>query len=59
MIYKNISELEQTVPGVGVVKPQEEVEITGEFNNANFILVKKTSPNKNKKVEGEELEESK
>lgn len=52
--YKNISDQEVTLPGVGIIKPGEEVEMTKGFNNANFKLVKNSS--KSKVEDDEDLE---
>lgn len=46
MKYKNISKRILEVPGVGVIKPDEVVEIPKGFNNANFEEVKKVEPPK-------------
>jgi len=38
---KNISEMDQTVVGIGVVKVDETVEVNEDFYNANFEETKK------------------
>lgn len=66
--YKNISPVEVTVAGIGIVKPGEEVEINEDtatlvdlknFNNANFKLISKTSSKPKSKVDEEEEEDKK
>lgn len=37
--YKNISGVELTLPGIGIVKPDGEIEVKEGLNNANFQLV--------------------
>ena len=39
--FKNIADRDQTVPGVGIVKAGEIVELPETFHNANFERVKK------------------
>jgi hypothetical protein len=41
MKAKNITKQTLTVPGVGIVKPEEIVEVPEGFNNANFQIIKK------------------
>ena len=52
MKYKNITEQEVTIPGVGIIEAGEEVEMPKDFNNANFKLVKSSKT----KVEEDEDE---
>lgn len=40
MKFKNISNEDLMVPGVGVIKAGEVVELPREFHNANFMRVK-------------------
>jgi len=37
MKYKNISEIDLTIPGIGKVKAGATVETKAEINNANFV----------------------
>lgn len=41
MKAKNITKQTLTVPGVGIVKPEEIVEVPEGFNNVNFQIIKK------------------
>jgi hypothetical protein len=41
MKYKNISEIDLTIPGVGKVKAGAVVETKVEINNANFVKEQK------------------
>lgn len=45
-LVKNISEVDQTVAGIGVVKIGEIVEVSSDFHNANFENVKSKSEEK-------------
>lgn len=46
--YKNISDQDQTVIGVGVVKAGETIEVDTPIENPNFVLV----PEKGKRMVG-------
>jgi len=37
--YKNNTKQDLTIPGIGIVKAGEVVEVEGYFNNSNFILL--------------------
>lgn len=53
--FKNVSDMEQTVDGVGLVKPGETCEIIDEnFNNPNFEKVKETKHERTERHEREE-----
>ncbi len=52
---KNISDKDLSIPGIGIVKAGEEVELPEGFNNANFVKVK----DKKKKEDKDEKDESK
>jgi len=51
MKYKNITEQDLSVIGVGIVKVGQEVEMPKGFNNANFKIVKKEKEVETKKLE--------
>jgi hypothetical protein len=46
MKYKNVSDKELSISGVGSVKPGQEVDMPEGFHNANFEPVKKAGANK-------------
>ena len=44
--YKNITENELTVPGIGIVKPGETVEAPEGFHNVNFEKIEERKKQK-------------
>lgn len=52
-LVKNISDQELAIPNVGVVGAGQTIEVDGDFNNANFVEVKK---GKEKEVESDKTE---
>ena len=48
--YKNISDLPQTVVGIGVVKPGETVKVDGSFENPNFKVIEEVEVQDKEKV---------
>lgn len=41
-VVKNISDMELTIPNVGIVQPGGTIEVPADFNNTNFEVVKKS-----------------
>lgn len=54
MKFKNISEQDLHVPGVGTVAAGEIAEMPDDFHNANFEKVEEDKPSGNKKEKVEE-----
>ncbi len=50
--YKNISDKDLSIPGIGIVKAGEEREMPEGFNNANF---KKVASNEEVKKENKQI----
>jgi len=38
--FKNISNKDLTVPGIGIIKAGDTIELPEDFHNANFIRIK-------------------
>ena len=49
-IYKNISDLPQTVVGIGVVKPGETIKVDSPLENPNFEVIEEVEAQDKKKV---------
>ncbi|MFA5168816.1 MAG: hypothetical protein WC530_09845 [Candidatus Omnitrophota bacterium] len=54
MRYKNISDQDLTVIGVGIVKAGADVEVAEPINNQNFALVKQPAKPEPKKEKAED-----
>lgn len=51
MKYKNISDQDLSIPGVGIVKAGEVADLPEGFHNANFQSVEQPERTRSKKVE--------
>jgi hypothetical protein len=51
MKYKNISDKDLSMPGIGIVKSGESREMPQGFHNANFVLVEKEQSEEKGKVD--------
>lgn len=49
-VVRNISENELVIPNIGVVKAGDTIEVPADFNNANFVEVKKEPKTETKNV---------
>ncbi len=54
-VVKNISDMELTIPNVGMVQPGGTIEVPADFNNPNFEVAKKS---KDDSQNGDETEPS-
>ncbi len=58
MKFKNISEQDLSVPGVGIVKAGEVADLPNDFHNANFKRVAATTDVPNKAPENKETNQA-